>query len=261
MKKLVFFPLAVLALAACESAPTATDFAPADAPVFASASLGKLSIPAGVKVDCIGEACTASWTSVANAAQYQVVIQGAGATGRVLTPGVSHNFNRPHSSNNWCVKVMAIPAPGSGYQPSQYSDCFGGTGASEQCLATAAPTISLATTVPIYLWAPNKRTETRTFTGTVDWMGDTDGGAVSFYVLDEYNAANTAETQILTGAGTSWTTPDVSFVVSRKGTDQDGRHYDLYVTAANCFGTTTVPFTSAVIVPHNQSGMANANES
>jgi hypothetical protein len=123
-----------------------------------------------------------------------------------------------------------------------------------------APLITIDSVTPNVLWPPNHKFVTVTLTGVAtDSLSGVNASTLRFHVVDEYGQVEPSGTitKIVTNGPTGfrgYESVDFSFQVmlqaSRLGTDKDGRHYTIDVTAGDIAGNAS--FASAVVVvPHD----------
>jgi hypothetical protein len=112
---------------------------------------------------------------------------------------------------------------------------------------TTPPAVTLSAT-PRSLWPPNGKVVPVTVSGTITDTGCAITGA-AYAVTDEYGQVQPSGPVTL-GAGGAYSFT-VLLQASRLGTDLDGRHYTITVSASNNAGKTESQ-TGSVIVPHDQ---------
>ncbi len=123
-------------------------------------------------------------------------------------------------------------------------------------LVTAAVNIDLTppnvnvSASPSSLWPANNKMVPVTVSGVItDNLSGVDPSSVSFAVVDEYGMIQPSG-QVTLGSGGRYSFV-VSLQASRRGNDQDGRHYTITVTAADLAGNRGAAAT-VVTVPHDQ---------
>lgn len=112
-----------------------------------------------------------------------------------------------------------------------------------------APTVTIAASAPI-LWPPNGKLVVETIAGVIlDGLSGIDPNTATFTVLDEYKLVQpTGPISVEASGRYSFT---LNLEASRIGTDPDGRHYQIIVTARDKAGSQTSAST-VVTVPHDQ---------
>jgi hypothetical protein len=116
---------------------------------------------------------------------------------------------------------------------------------------TSPPTITIAAN-PTTLWPPNGRLVPVTVSGTI--MDEPGGSGVDpdsavYMVMDEYGQIQPKGSIMLVTNGSYAFT--VALEASRRGNDQDDRHYTIAVSATDKAGNPRVVST-VMTVPHDQ---------
>jgi hypothetical protein len=123
---------------------------------------------------------------------------------------------------------------------------FHGFLATVEAADTTPPTIT-ATANPSQLWPPNGKMVPVTVSGSMTDSGSgVDPATASYTVLDEYGLIQPSGPITLQPNGIYRFT--VAIQASRRGQDQDGRHYTIAVSAKDLAGNPGVG--TAVVVPH-----------
>jgi hypothetical protein len=112
-----------------------------------------------------------------------------------------------------------------------------------------APTVS-ASASPSSLWPPNGQMVPVTISGSIaDSLSGVNPSTAAFAVADEYGAIQPSGPVSL-GAGGSYSFT-VMLQASRKGNDNNGRHFTITVSAKD-FAGNTGSASAVVVVPHDQ---------
>jgi hypothetical protein len=114
---------------------------------------------------------------------------------------------------------------------------------------TTPPRITISIT-PKHLWPPTGRMVLVRISGTITDAGSgVNVNSATYAVKDEYGEVEPTRTIVLgPGGAYSFT---IFLQASRRGSDQDGRHYKVTVQAKDNAGNLASK-ASTVIVPHNQ---------
>jgi hypothetical protein len=116
---------------------------------------------------------------------------------------------------------------------------------------TIPPNPIIASVTPSLLWPPDGRIVNVVVTGQVS---DAQSGAARLVwsVVDEYRTHQPSGTVMLSGNGPFTFT--VPLIADRKGTDKNGRHYTIQLTAYDAAGNARVLANALVVNVHDQSG-------
>jgi hypothetical protein len=242
---------------------TAEDATGSPLPVTCLPASGSV-FPIGVSaVTCSATDPVASKTSTAN---FSVTV--ADTTPPVVTvPGpITASATSPSGALVTYTGVSAIdlvdgtltpvcrPASGSGFPigtttvTCTATDAHGNIGLASFTVTvrhTTPPVVTISAS-PNSLWPPNGKMVPVTICGTVTAALPV---TVKYSVVDEYGSAQPSGSVTLNAKGAYSFT--IKLEASRLGTDMDGRHYTVTVTATDSSGNVGSA-TATVVVPHNQ---------
>jgi len=151
-----------------------------ESPIEGLLAKPNLAVPTGITVVVTGTSVTVSWNAVTNAVGYQVTFTGTNAPpGEPNTTALSVTRNGV-LPGNYTVKIRALAAPGGDYNSSPYSDDIPFiilAPPPDQPVKLATPVVTAVVTYtyasanasasPQFIWPPNNKLVTVTFSGTV----------------------------------------------------------------------------------------------
>jgi hypothetical protein len=116
---------------------------------------------------------------------------------------------------------------------------------------STAPDSFVAGVSPPLLWPPDGRIVNVLVSGQAS-DGQSGVARIAWTVIDEYRAHQPSGVAMVAGNGPFSIT--IPLIADRRGTDKDGRHYSIHLTAYDVAGNTRLLGTPLVVNVHDQSG-------